>query len=307
MKIRIAAERVLTQPGRLAALGRSSVEVDGGLISAVHPAAERGDGLLIMPALVNAHDHGHGLRPFTFGAGDQALEMWLAMLPLEPIVDPYLRAATAFGRLAASGVAAINHCHSPQRPRELEKEAETISRAARDVGVRVAFGMPLRDRNHAVYGSSDALVAAIGEADFGAIMKDEVRASPEEQLDLVEAVSAFEHALFGVQFSPAGPEWCSDELLEAIAAASERTGRRIHMHLLETHTQREWADAQYPGGLVIQRLDEIGSIQNFQAQSGMAAVYAAWRTIAIARLDLRWICGIRLKKPQRPAGGRRAP
>jgi len=31
-------------------------------------------------------------------------------------------------------------------------------------------------------------------------------------------------------------QWCTSELLEVIAEASARTGRRVHMHLLETAT-----------------------------------------------------------------------
>jgi cytosine/adenosine deaminase-related metal-dependent hydrolase len=42
-----------------------------------------------------------------------------------------------------------------------------------------------------------------------------------------------------------------------VARASQRTGRRVHMHLLETKYQRQWADAAYPNG-VVRMLDEIG-------------------------------------------------
>jgi cytosine/adenosine deaminase-related metal-dependent hydrolase len=46
-------------------------------------------------------------------------------------------------------------------------------------------------------------------------------------------------------------------LLQAVADASLRTGRRVHMHLLETRYQRAWMDAEYPGG-VVKYLDSIG-------------------------------------------------
>src|SRR4029078_9515549 len=59
------------------------------------------------------------------------------------------------------------------------------------------------------------------------------------------------------QYGPNGVQWCSDALLQAIAEASVRTGRRVHMHLLETKYQRQWCDANYPGG-VVRMLDEIG-------------------------------------------------
>jgi cytosine/adenosine deaminase-related metal-dependent hydrolase len=257
MTTHLASERILTHPGEKASLARSSVTIEDGRVSAVVPSATGGDGLLMLPALVDAHDHGRGQRSFAIGAGDQALELWLAMLALEPQVDPYLRAAAAFARLARSGIAAINHCHNPQRPKALVREAEAVARAAHDVGIRVAFGVPLRDRNYAAYGDPDPLAAALGEENFKAITQNELRASVAEQLAWVEAVAAFEHPRFHVQFGPVGPQWCSDSLLEAIAEASARTGRRIHMHLLETLRQREWADAQYPGGL-IRRLDSIG-------------------------------------------------
>ena len=52
-------------------------------------------------------------------------------------------------------------------------------------------------------------------------------------------------------------QWCSDALLAAIAEASQRTGRRIHMHLLETRYQRAWADATHPAG-VVKHLDALG-------------------------------------------------
>jgi cytosine/adenosine deaminase-related metal-dependent hydrolase len=60
-----------------------------------------------------------------------------------------------------------------------------------------------------------------------------------------------------VQYGPAAVHWCTPGLLEGIAEASARTGRRVHMHLLETRYQREWADTNYPDGIV-RYLDSIG-------------------------------------------------
>jgi cytosine/adenosine deaminase-related metal-dependent hydrolase len=257
MAAHLTAERILTHPGQKPALGRGSVEVENGRICGVTTDAAGGDGLLLLPALVDAHDHGRGQRSFAVGVADQALELWLPMLALEPLVDPYLRAAVAFGRLALSGVAAINHCHNPQRQQALVMEAEAVARAARDVGIRVAFGVPLRDRNHAAYGDPVPIAAALGAEDFEAIAKTFVRVPVAEQMAAVDAIAQFVHSRFEVQFSPVGPQWCSDALLETIAEASARTGRRVHMHLLETRQQREWADAHYPGGL-IRQLDSIG-------------------------------------------------
>jgi cytosine/adenosine deaminase-related metal-dependent hydrolase len=80
----------------------------------------------------------------------------------------------------------------------------------------------------------------------------------EEQIALVDAVAmAAGNPMFDVQYGPQAVQWCTHDLLTAIALASERTGRRIHMHLLETSTQRAWLDANYPDGIV-RFLDGIG-------------------------------------------------
>ena len=60
-----------------------------------------------------------------------------------------------------------------------------------------------------------------------------------------------------MQLGPAGVQWCSKPLLEAIAENSALTGRRIHMHLLETVYQRAWADQNFPQGIV-RYLRDIG-------------------------------------------------
>jgi cytosine/adenosine deaminase-related metal-dependent hydrolase len=83
---------------------------------------------------------------------------------------------------------------------------------------------------------------------------------PAAQIARVEAIAAaVESPTFSVQFGPNGAQWCSDELLGAIAEASARTGRRIHMHFLETRYQRAFADAHYAEG-VAARLERLGLV-----------------------------------------------
>jgi cytosine/adenosine deaminase-related metal-dependent hydrolase len=80
-----------------------------------------------------------------------------------------------------------------------------------------------------------------------------------EQLTLVDAVAEAlaDQPHVDVQYGPTGVQWCTDAMLRAIAEASARTGRRVHMHLLETKPQRVWLDQTYPQGGV-GRLHEIG-------------------------------------------------
>lgn len=215
-------------------------------------------GLLLTPALANAHDHGRGLRTLAFGADDQPLETWLPDLGRQPYLDPYACAVTAFTRMARSGIGIVNHCHNTQDGRALLAEAEAVSRAARDTGVRVAFCWPFFDANPVVYGGLEPLAAHMDAAEF-----EELRGREAGMRDratnvaLMEQARAFEHALFSLQFHPVAPQWVQPATLAAIAQASAQEDRRVHMHLLETRHQRAWADRQYPDG-IIRHFDGIG-------------------------------------------------
>jgi cytosine/adenosine deaminase-related metal-dependent hydrolase len=147
--------------------------------------------------------------------------------------------------------------HGPMPPVE---EAKLVARAANEVGLRVTLAVFMRDRNPLVYGDAKPILAAL-DPESRAIVEATFFAAPPsaaEQIARVEAIAAaVESETFSVQFGPNGPQWCSDALLAAIGEASRRTGRRVHMHLLETLYQRAFADAAYPEG-VTKRLAALG-------------------------------------------------
>lgn len=221
--------------------------------------AASGAGLLAMPPPVNAHDHGYGIRTLGFGCVDDALESWIAGLRLRPKTDPYLEALVAFGRLAAGGIGATMHCHNSHNADRLVEEAGDVVRAAQTVGIRLALSCPLLDRDPWVYGGPERLRQTIDSAIWAELAPMLPSYRPiDEQLAAVDAI-AKSHVgpMIDVQYGPIGPQWCSNELLEAIAGASARTGRRIHMHLLESPRQRAWLNRRFPDGIV-RHLDEIG-------------------------------------------------
>src|ERR1700733_8267309 len=223
-------------------------------------AAPDAEPLFGLPALVNAHDHGRPVRTGSFGAGGKPLETWLQYQALIPSVDPYLAGIVALSRSALGGVGVVMmHLTRPQGLTDLPSEAAALARAARDVGVRVGFAVSMRDRNPLVYGPSEPILAAL-PADARKAIESIMRTplAAKDYIALVDAVAAAAAGpLFDVQFGPNGVQWCSDALLAAIAEASQRKGRRIHMHLLETRYQRAWADATHPAG-VAKHLDALG-------------------------------------------------
>jgi cytosine/adenosine deaminase-related metal-dependent hydrolase len=238
------------------------IRIDGDRITRVS-SAQTGlaDALMVLPALVNAHDHGRAVRTSSIGAAGKPLEAWLHYLALFPSVDPYLAAVVALSRSALGGVGTLMmHYTRTQGFTDLPTEAAEIARAARDIGVRVGFAISMKDRNPLVYGPSEPLLAALP-----ADVRDEVAArylreqmTPVAQVRLADAVaSAAAGPGFEVQYGPNGVQWCSDTLLAGIAEASARSGRRVHMHLLETRYQRAWVDQNFPDGIV-RHLDAIG-------------------------------------------------
>lgn len=229
------------------------------------PGTAPGPRRLAMPALVNAHDHARTFRSATLGAAEQPLETWLAWLGVLPGVDPWLCAATSFARSARKGAARVMvHYTRVQGGRPYLDEALAVARAAGDVGIRIGLAVAIRDRQGIGYADDDTVLAALRPGIRGAVHERlSVRAEPPAaHLARVDelATAVDEAGLAGqvsVQYGPTAVQWCSPAVLAAVAQASADTGRGVHMHLLETRYQREWADRVHPEGIV-RMLDAIG-------------------------------------------------
>lgn len=247
-----------------AIISEVAVHHAGGLVTAIalgEPSAAR---RLVIPALVNAHDHA---RPSmsSFGASGMPLETWIARSVFGTPPDPYLAAAASLARSARAGCGAVMvHCTRPSGTMPVLDEARAIARAAAGVGVRIAFALAVRDQNPLVYGDSAAVLDALAPDERRTVEDLFIRPAmpPAAYLELVEAIhDAIAGPMVDVQFGPAGVQWCSTALLQAIAEQSARTGRRVHMHLLETKYQRAWANQALLDG-VVRHLRDIGLLSD---------------------------------------------
>jgi 5-methylthioadenosine/S-adenosylhomocysteine deaminase len=265
--LQIDCHWLLSKPGQEHALANQRISISSGIISElssinrVEAAAK-----LVLPVLSNAHDHARTLRSASLGAFEQPLESWLPYVGLLPGVDPYLCAATSFARSVRGGVGYLMvHYTRVQGTMPYLQEANAVARAARDVGVKIGFAIAMRDRHGIAYCEDDTILAALSpEIRDKVAGRLSVKAVPTAQhLALVDEVAAMitsdatlsEHVT--VQYGPSGVQWCSQDLLEAVAKASAESGRPVHMHLLETKYQRQWADLHYPQGIV-NYLDSLG-------------------------------------------------
>ncbi|MDM0107397.1 amidohydrolase family protein [Variovorax sp. J22R24] len=258
---------LLADPGEEAARRDVRIGLSEGRVASIEaqPGAGSGRRRLALPALANAHDHARTFRSATLGAFNQPLESWLPFLGVVPGMDPYLCAATSFARSVRNGVAHLMvHYTRVQGGMPYLDEARAVARAARDVGVRIGFAVAMRDRNGIAYCDDAAVLTALRPGIRDAVAKRLAvqPVAPAQQLALVDEVAAMvqedgcsDHVT--VQYGPTAVQWCSTPLLEAIARASADTGRPVHMHLLETQYQRQWADRVHPDGIV-KFLDSIG-------------------------------------------------
>ena len=214
---------------------------------------------LLMPALVNAHDHVRGLRHLAFGARDDLFETWRATLYAHPRIDPYLNAALALGRMALVGIGTTSCVYSSIRVDNLIEDARQIARAAKDVGIRVSFVVPLRNQCTMALGSDEDVLQLQSAEDRSLIERTWLYPwpSPATYVDTVREIGKLESDTFTVQYGPNSPHACSDLLMEAIVSAAAEDNRRIHMHFLESEPQRQWADAKFPNG-IIKHYDAMG-------------------------------------------------
>ena len=254
---------MLSDPGTEAARPDVRVAWHDGRLTAIEPVAQPvpGPRRLVLPALVNAHDHARTFRSATLGAYGQPLESWLPYLGVLPGVDPYVCAASSLARSARQGaVQVMVHYTRVQGLGPYLDEALAVARAAADVGVRIGFAVAMRDRHGIAYAPDDVALNAIQPGIRQAIAQRMATpcASVAEQLEQVELLAqAAAGGAATVQYGPTGVQWCTDALLEGVARASHDYNRGVHMHLLETRYQREWADHALPGGIV-RHLDDIG-------------------------------------------------
>jgi cytosine/adenosine deaminase-related metal-dependent hydrolase len=236
-------------PGSLARpFGASAwaVRVEGGRIASVTESRRDGPRLrVLVPLLANAHDHGRGLGTVAQGVRDAPLDAWIGDL-IATTKPGSQRDLVTVGltRMLASGVGAVVVCVNPTTD-DRDAEVRVAVDAARSTGMRAAIAYPLSDVSRGTYREG---------RDRDPVRRDAAERALDDVGRLAEEVG---DDGIDVIYHPVGPQWASEDLLVAVAERSAADGRLVHMHLLETATQRVWADATYPNGIVT-ALDEIG-------------------------------------------------
>jgi cytosine/adenosine deaminase-related metal-dependent hydrolase len=221
---------------------------------------------VVVPGFVNSHHH-VGLTPVQLGSPDHPLELWFASRMTARDVDPYLDTLYSAFEMLESGITTVQHLHGWRiaPAARVIGVAERILKAYEDIGMRVSYSYALRDQNRLAYEADEAFAQR-----FPAPASDELAAYLKAQAipiddhrgiftDLWEKCGRNTRDRARIQLAPANLHWCSDEALEALRDWSARYQVGMHMHLVETAYQKEYARRR-SGGTALQHLAKLGLV-----------------------------------------------
>jgi cytosine/adenosine deaminase-related metal-dependent hydrolase len=218
---------------------------------------------IVLPGLVNSHQHGQGLTTVQLGLLDDYLEPWGAAFwgRCHPL-DAYLDTLYAAARMIKAGVTTAVHFGYSRRLGGVAAETRAALRAYEEAGIRVALGVEVADRATFVYDDDETFLESLPDtlaASARALIADAVGPANEDAFDVLATLRGEYGDHPGVRFllAPAGPQWCSDDLLRRVADAARSLEVGIQAHCLESAYQLTVARKFY-GCRTVEHLERMG-------------------------------------------------
>ncbi len=217
---------------------------------------------VVLPGFTNGHHH-VGLTPVQLGSPDLALELWFVTRAQTRDVDRYLDTLYSAFEMVESGITTVQHLHGGRigNLSLLSDAADRILKAYQDIGMRVSYSYGVADQNRLVYEADDAFVRRVP-----AHLRAELATwFQQASLPLEDNFALFEdlHRRYAgadrtrIQLAPANLHWCSDRALSLIGEYAARYRVPMHMHLLETAYQKEYARRR-TGTTAVRHLHDLG-------------------------------------------------
>ena len=249
---------ILQEDGRIAEIGTFAD------LSRKHPNVPvvGNGGEILLPGFTNGHHH-VGLTPLQLGSPDMPLELWFVTRMVSRNLNFYLDTLYSAFEMIASGITTVQHLHGwlPGNLAEVDKGADEIIRAYEDVGMRVSYSFAVRDQNRLVYQRDEDFITSLPPDLRGPMQRwfDRFLLSLDDYISLFESLHGRHHdkRRVKVQLAPANLHWCSDAALARLADTSSRFNVPLHMHLLETAYQKEYARRR-DGGTAVDHIDRFG-------------------------------------------------
>jgi cytosine/adenosine deaminase-related metal-dependent hydrolase len=217
---------------------------------------------ILLPGFVNAHHH-IGLTPVQLGSPDMPLELWFVTRMVMRNVNLYLDTLYSAFEMIASGITTVQHLHGwvPGRIGDVATRCEDVIRAYQDVGMRVSYSLSVRDQNRLVYQDDAAFTASLPAELRGPVQRwyDRFQLSLDDFIALFESLYAKHRDArrVKIQLAPANLHWCSDAALTRLAETSRRYDVPLHMHLVETAYQKQYARRR-GGATAVDYIDRFG-------------------------------------------------
>ncbi|MEC8234947.1 MAG: amidohydrolase family protein, partial [Pseudomonadota bacterium] len=165
--------------------------------------------------------------------------------------------------MISSGVTTVQHLQSraPGNLASVLDQSNKIIAAYKQIGMRASYSFALRDQNRMIYDSDENCLALLPPKHRPTLKKyfESFSLSISEQLEIFNILTE-QHAknnLIEIQLAPSNLHWLSDKALETISRVAIDTGAKIHMHLLETPYQAEYARRR-TGQSALEYIDKFG-------------------------------------------------
>ena len=216
----------------------------------------------MLPGFVNAHHH-VGITPLQHGSPDHPLELWFASRIPARRIDLYLDTLYSAFEMIASGITTVQHIHGwmPGGYAAIHAAATKVLTGYRSIGMRASYCYAVREQNRLVYEADEDFCARLPKelgAKLGAYLKSQALPFSEFMtlFDQLHAENEGEK-LTKIQLAPANLHWVSDDGLLAMQEKSAAAGVPMHMHLLETAFQKEYAYRR-TGKTAVRHLYDLG-------------------------------------------------
>jgi 5-methylthioadenosine/S-adenosylhomocysteine deaminase len=255
-------------------LDRTDIFIDGGRIAAIGPALAQSEAVarcnprvidatkrIVIPGFINAHTHSN--ESFCQGFWDALpLEVWIlhayppfALTPL-PERTHYLRTMLLAIESVRSGITTVQD--DLINPLDETAAFDGSAAAYRDIGLRAAITTSMSDRPFLEpLPWVDELMAPAIKAELATLPT----AGWRDELALFERnFSRWHGAADGrirAILAPVGPQWCTDDLLQAATEVSLARGLPVHTHTLESKLQAVQGELMY-GRPIVAHLDRLG-------------------------------------------------
>lgn len=254
----VADGAILSKGGSILAVG----PLDEMRKQAPHAGVTRYPDHVMMPGFVNSHHH-VGLTPLQLGSPDHALELWFASRIPGRKIDLYLDTLYSAFEMVASGVTTVQHIQSviPGDVDAILVGATKVLDAYRAIGMRASYCYGVREQNRLVYEADetfcDRLPKPLGD-ELSAYLKAQ-RVPLDALLELFDTLNAENRGqrLVRIQLAPANLHWCTDDGLLALDEKAKSAQVPMHMHLLETAYQKEYARRR-TGKTALRHLHDLG-------------------------------------------------